>query len=148
MTAKEYLNQLMLCRNIINNDARRLDELKEMAIATGSKELKADMVQTSVKNEGLEATVGEYVDFERKIIEEIKEYQRLKEKILQEIYHLDSNVKYIELLIYRYSAGQRFEEIAINMGYTYDHIRHLHKKALEAFGKQYREKLNGSDNSI
>lgn len=141
MTAKKYLNQLMLCRNIINNDARRLDELREMAIATGSKELKADMVQTSVKNEGLEATVGEYVDFERKIIEEIKEYQRLKEKILQEIYHLNSDVKYIELLIYRYSVGQRFEEIAINMGYSFDRVRHMHTEALDAFEKQYKEML-------
>ena len=145
MTGKKYLNQLLLCRNVINNDVRRLDELKELALATGSKELKKDVVQKSLKNAGLEETVGEYVDFEIKIIEEVKHYQRLKEKILQEIYHMDSDVKYIELLILRYSQGLRFEEIAINMGYSYERIRHLHGEALEKFGETYKEMLEEWD---
>lgn len=145
MTGKKYLNQLLLCRNVINNDVRRLDELKELALATGSKELKKDVVQKSIKNAGLEDTVGEYVDFECKIIEEVKKYQRLKEKILQEIYHMDSDVKYIELLILRYSQGLRFEEIAINMGYSYERIRHLHGEALEKFEETNKEMLEEWD---
>ena len=145
MTGKKYLNQLLLCRNVINNDVRRLDELRELALATGSKELKQDVVQKSLKNAGLEETVGEYVDFEIKIIEEVKHYQRLKEKILQEIYHMDSEVKYIELLILRYSQGLRFEKIAINMGYSYERIRHMHGEALEKFEETNKEMLEEWD---
>ena len=145
MTGKKYLNQLLLCRNVINNDVRRLDELRELALATGSKELKQDVVQKSIKNAGLEETVGEYVDFEIKIIEEVKHYQRLKEKILQEIYHMDSDVKYIELLILRYSQGLRFEEIAINMGYSYERIRHMHREALGKFEETNKEMLEEWD---
>lgn len=145
MTGKKYLNQLLLCRNIINNDVRRLDELKEMALATGLKELKQDVVQKSTKNAGLEESVGDYVDFERKIIDEVKKYQRFKEKILKEIYHMDSDVKYIELLILRYSQGQRFEEIAINMGYSYERIRHMHGEALAKFEETHKEMLKDWD---
>ena len=145
MTGKKYLNQLLLCRNVINNDVRRLDELKELALATGSKELKKDVVQKSLKNAGLEDTVGEYVDFELKIIEEVKHYQKLKEKILQEIYHMDSDVKYIELLILRYSQGQRFEEIATNMGYSFGRVTHMHIEALEKFENSYKEMLEEWD---
>lgn len=145
MTGKKYLNQLLLCRNVINNDVRRLDELKELALTTGSKELKQDVVQKSLKNAGLEDTVGKYVDFELKIIEEVKNYQKLKEKIIQEIYHMDADIKYIELLILRYSQEQRFEEISTNMGYSYERIRHMHGEALKYFENTYKEMLEEWD---
>ena len=74
MQGKEYLEQIRLCKNNINNNLRRLDELREMALATGSKELKADVVQSSISDAGLEDSVGRYVDYEASIREEINKY--------------------------------------------------------------------------
>ena len=148
MTAKEYLNQIGDTRQVIEAERDRLRDMKELALSVGTKELKADRVQTSIKNEGLEGSVGNYVDYERKIIERIEGYLKLQDRIVDEIYALNCDKKFKEILNLRYVHLMRLGDIANQMGYTYTHIRHLHSQALEVFGKQYREKLNGSDNSI
>ena len=148
MTAKEYLNQISDTRQVIKAERDRLRDMKELALSVGTKELKADRVQTSIKNEGLEGSVGNYVDYERKIIERIEGYLKLQDRIVDEIYAMNCDKKFKEILNLRYVHLMRLGDIANQMGYTYDHVRHLHRQALEVFGKQYREKLNGSDNSI
>lgn len=140
MNAKEYLNQIRLYKNRLEHDMARLDELRALATATGSKELKADVVQSSIKNAGLEDTVGDLVDYERKIRADIDQYLRMKEKIISQINNLsagENTNKYIELLLRRYNLGEFFEEIARAMKYTPSHVRHLHREALEAFENQY-----------
>jgi hypothetical protein len=144
MTAKEYLNQIRSCKVKLENDQRRLNELKEMALATGSKELKADVVQTSIANAGLEDSVGDYVDFEMKIREDIRKYLELEMKIVRQINSLhcgEQTNAYIELLLRRYDHGERFETIAIAMNYSYEYVRHLHNEALNSFEEQYRKEL-------
>ena len=148
MTAKEYLNQIRDTRQVIDAEGERLRNMKELALSVGTKELKADRVQTSIKNEGLEGSVGNYVDYERKVIERIEDYLKLQDRIVDEIYAMNCDKKFKQILNLRYVHFMRLGDIANQMGYTYDHIRHLHSQALEVFAKQYREKLNGSDNSI
>lgn len=144
MTTKDYLKQIRLYKHKVDNDILRLEELKLLATATGSKELKQDVVQTSIRNSGLENVVGDYVDFENRIKAEIDEYLRLKEIIVNQINNLsagDQTVNYIKLLLCRYSCDMRFEEIALEMNFSYEYIRHMHKEALEVFGQQYRKEI-------
>jgi DNA-directed RNA polymerase specialized sigma subunit len=148
MTAKEYLNQIRDTRQVIEAERDRLRDMKELALSVGTKELKADRVQTSIKNEGLEGSVGNYVDYERKIIERIEGYLKLQDRIVDEIYAMNCDKKFKEIHNLRYVHLMRLGDIANQMGYTDTHIRHLHSQALEVFAKQYREKLNGSDNTI
>ena len=148
MTAKEYLNQIRDTRQAITAEIERLQNMKEMALSLGTKELKADRVQTSVKNEGLEGSVGNYVDYERKILERVADYREFEDRIVDEIYAMNCDYKLKHVIYLRYVHLRRLEDIANQMGYTYDHVRHLHSQALEVFAKQYREKLNESDNSI
>ena len=143
MTAKEYLNQIRDTRQAITAELDRLRNMKELALAVGTKELKADRVQTSIKNEGLEGSVGNYVDYERKILERIEDYRKFEDRIVDEIYAMNCDYKLKHVIYLRYVHLRRLEDIANQMGYTYDHIRHLHSQALEVFAKQYREKLNG-----
>lgn len=145
MTAKEYLSQIWKCQLIIKNNQTRLNELKELAMCTGSKELKPDVVQSSIKNAGLEDSVGRYVDFEQKIQNEIGEYLELKNKIVGEIQNLKASPQHIQLLLERYCSCKRFEVISVDMGYSYERIRHMHKEALEYFDEQYKGKCYGSE---
>ena len=137
MQGKEYLEQIRLCKNNINNNLRRLDERREMALATGSKELKADVVQSSISNAGLEDSVGRYVDYESSIREEINKYMDLKNKINKQIEELNAPPQYVELLMLRYCQFKRFEQIAVEMDYSYERVRHMHKEALIKFENQY-----------
>lgn len=148
MTAKEYLNRIKEARMSIKAEKERLANMKTMAMSIGTKELKADRVQTSVKNEGLEGTVGNYVDYESKIIDRIEEYKELEEKIVDEIYGMNCDYKLKNVIYFRYVHLKSYKEVANMMGYTEQHIKRLHGQALKLFGQQYREKLNGSDNSI
>lgn len=144
MTVKEYLKQIKICRHLIENDINRLEELKLLATATGAKELKHDIVQTSIRNAGLEDKVGNYVDFENQIANEIDGYLKLKNHIVNQINNLsagENTANYIQLLLCRYSSDMRFEEIAVVMNYSYEHIRHLHSEALGAFENQYRKEI-------
>jgi DNA-directed RNA polymerase specialized sigma subunit len=148
MTAKEYLNQIKEARMSIKAEKERLANMKTMAMSIGTKELKADRVQTSVKNEGLEGTVGNYVDYESKIIDRIEEYKELEEQIVDEIYGMNCDYKLKNVIYFRYVHLKSYKEVANMMGYTEQHVKRLHGQALKLFGQQYREKLNGSDNSI
>ena len=142
MKAKEYLNQIRDCKNQINLDLRRIDELREYATSMGTKELKQDIVQTSIKNAGLEDMVGKIVDCERAVRDEIRAYLNLQEFIIAQIRGLDGgemSVTYVELLMRRYVQFERFEVISVEMGYSYEWIRHLHGDALAIFEKQYLE---------
>ena len=142
MKAKEYLNQIRDCKNQINLDLRRIDELREYATSMGTKELKQDIVQTSIKNAGLEDMVGKIVDCERAVRDEIRAYLNLQEFIIAQIRGLEGgemSVTYIELLTRRYVQFERFEVISVEMGYSYEWIRHLHGDALAIFEKQYLE---------
>ncbi len=140
MTPKEYLNQVRDAKYQIESDLKRLDELRDLATATGSRELKQDIVQTSIKNAGLEEPVGKIVDCEAKIREEIKAYLDLKNFIVDQIRNLEAGEltsKYVQLLMRRYIDGESYELISVAMGYSYEWIRHLHSDALVAFGNQY-----------
>jgi DNA-directed RNA polymerase specialized sigma subunit len=143
MTAKEYLNQVRDVRQAITAEIERLQQMKEMAMSIGTKELKADRVQTSIKNEGLEGTVGNYVDYENKILDRVAEYREFEDKIVDEIHGMNCAYKLKYIIQMKYIDMRRLEDIANEMGYTYDHVRHLHGQALEVFAKQYREKLRG-----
>ncbi len=49
------------------------------------------------------------------------------------------NPLFVELLHKRYVEFKGLELIAIEMNYTYNHIRHMHGRALENLVKKYKE---------
>ncbi len=142
MTAKEYLCQIKDVRVHIQGERERLANMKEIAMNAGSKELKQDVVQTSIKNAGLEESVGNYVDYERKIKEKIESYIELEDKISGEIYGLNCNVKLKHVLYFKYIHCLPMRQIANQMGYSVDWVKHIHSQGLKEFEEQYREMLD------
>ena len=144
MTAKDYLNQIKDIKLTIRKEQERLAELKEMAMNTGTKELKQDVVQSSIKNAGLEDSVGSYVDYEQKIYKRIEAYLELVDTIVDEIYKLNCNYKIKNALSLRYVYCLSMKDIDNQMGYSFDWVRHIISQGLELFEEQYKEKLNDS----
>ena len=139
-TTKHYLLQIQTCKKRIRHNDRRLAELKELAMTPGTKQLKKDPVQTSLTNAGLEKSVGDYVDYERKIKMERDACINLMEMIIKQIHGLDAGEntpKYVDLLIQRYDDDLSLDDIADKIGNSPDHIRHIHREALDAFYEQY-----------
>lgn len=127
MTAKEYLSQIGLAEIRIRQMEEQLDGCHHQNDVV--------MVQHSQSNATEDRLISR-IDREREILAAIEEQTQLRLRITMEIHKLN-NATYIQLLYARYVRLQKFEQIALDMGYEYSWIRHLHRAALDAFAEMY-----------
>lgn len=66
----------------------------------------------------------------------IERYMDMINVIAQQIKDLDKPT-HIEILTRKYIDGQKLQDAADEMCYSYDRIRHIHKDALDEFQKKY-----------
>lgn len=131
MRAKDYLIQLKIIDTKIKQKQRELAVLKEKASSQGAISYDRDRVQTSPKN-AQEQKICRYLDLDAEIHKQLETYLLEQHRIIDEIQKLD-NKNYIDLLYKYYVEFKDFETISKEMHFSYDYIRHLHKKALRAF---------------
>lgn len=139
--AKLYLKQIKRLRNEIDILIHQRDELEELAMCTGAINIQPDKVQSSPNPNRTTDKIDSIVDMEEFISQKIETYKRETTSIIQMIAELDSDEKYRQTLRLRYIKFKKFEEIALDTGYSYERIRHLHKEALEMFAAQYSSEI-------
>lgn len=137
--AKDYLKQVELLDIRINQKMKQRDELKALASELKSFDYSTEKVQSSGNPDGMSGKVSRYVDMEREIDTEIDNFVNLKDKIIREIQSLD-DARYIIVLYMRYLNYKKFEEIAVELNYDYQHVRRLHGQALQAFEEKILNK--------
>lgn len=137
LSARVYLGQLALIDEQINQDIERLDELKQSARSTGSFDYSRERVQTSPIGDKLCSDVSRYVDLDAQINREIDSFVDAKEQIIKEIRGL-RNVNYMKVLYKVYVQFKSVKAAAQEIGKSYHYTSELHKKALTAFEKQYK----------
>ena len=127
---KEYLRQLRVFSIKIQQKKDELEGLKAAAenVSAG---IDSERVQTSPKDR-MPDDVSRIVDLESEIHKDIQELLILKNKIINEIQGL-SNPVYIEILYKRYVEYKQFEEIAIEINYSYRQVLRIHGFALQEF---------------
>lgn len=134
---KAYLKQIRRLDNAINFLIRERDDLIVKRTGLRGISYNSDKVQTSPSGEDPNNRITEkIIDMTRKIDEEIDEYTDIKKKIVAQIIALN-DARYSEILQRRYVDYQPFDQIADEMFYTYDTIRHYHQDALRMFGEKY-----------
>ena len=126
---KEYLNSY---RAAVREEKILLEEIQK---------LRADKMFPSVVNDGMPHGSGggdlsEYAAKLDEAINDLKE-QRLKKvrlytEIQQQIKCVEDDTER-ELLMLRYLQGKTWEQVAVEMGYTYRYTTKLHGKALQNF---------------
>lgn len=137
MTAKEYLKQLHKADVIISQRIKEKDDLRTMSTSIGSFDYSKERVQTSPPSSAPhEDFVNKAVDLENEINRLIDDYIDLKHKIIGQIHGLH-DVRYVDVLYKRYVENKRLDVIAAEMNYEYNHIRHLHGRALQEFERRY-----------
>lgn len=128
MTAKEYLQQIRKCDNQINNKLAEIKRLREFATSITST-LKEDVVQSGSGGKSRVAeAVDKIVDLEREINADIDKLVNLKREIMSVIDQLET--PFCDVLYKRYFQFMKWEEIAVDMHYTYQWVCELHGKAL------------------
>ena len=131
---KEYLRQLHRLELYIEQRQEELNRLRELigcnAIDYGER------VQTSPSADGIPNEVIKRAELEADISRKIERFLQLKHKIINEIQLLD-NAVYVSILYKRYVEYKSLEEIAVEMNYSYIHIKRLHGYALLEFKKRF-----------
>lgn len=127
MTAKEYLLQIRKNDNQINNKLAEISHLREMAMSITST-LKEDVVQTSGNGDKLADTIAKIVDLENEINADVDKQVDTKKEVMSVIDTLEE--PFCNLLYKRYLHYMTWEEIAVEMHYTYQWVCELHGRAL------------------
>lgn len=135
MKAREYLEQLQKMDIAINQNIAWLYELKNIRKELKGVNYTSQKVKTSKSNRAdFEKTLLIIMDMEQNINDSIDKFVDQKNEIIKQIQSLD-NHKYVQVLYKKYVEYKRLEEIAIEMYYSYQYIKEIHKKALQEFKK-------------
>ena len=133
--AKKYLMEIQKLEEQIN---QRLEELSSLKAMYGLKGCGlSEKVQTSKKGDSLENEVIKCVELEKEIKDLIDKFSAKKHKIIGQIHEL-KDLRYINVLHMRYTRYMSFESIAVELNYSYDYVRVIHKKALKNFESAHK----------
>ena len=144
MNAKQYLRQLRRLNNIVQSKLDDVEALRSLAqrITYVPKNIK---VQESIPEDKFSELIAKIVDLQEKINDDVDKLLDLKLKITNEIDSLD-NDEYKLLLMLRYLNFKTWEEIAVEMGCSYQWVHVLHGRALIYFQEkvQFSETLDSN----
>lgn len=128
MKAKEYLGQIRKYDVLIANKTETVARLREQATSITAKTDKVN-VQTTARNDKLEATIVKIIDLENGILKDIERLTELKGEVTRVIDAVN-DADLINLLYKRYVHYEEWATIAEEMNFSEQHVLRLHGKAL------------------
>lgn len=131
ITPKEYLRQALYLKQDIERKQNQIIELQSMAErTTGSYE--ALRVSGTTSHSKLEDAVVRLSEIGDELAEMVSQY-REKYREISAVIDAVEDPTYRQLLSLRYLSFMTWEQVAVEMGYSYVHVVHrLHPKALNA----------------
>ena len=88
-------------------------------------------VQTSKDNHKMENTVIKMAEYQEELNNDMKKLIQVKRET-KEVIDSVTNDEYRVLLELRYLSSMLWEEIAVEMNYSIDHVFRIHRRALKA----------------
>ena len=127
MTAKEYLNQAYRLDQRINSKLEQVMSLRDLA--TKATATISDMPGGSRNVYKMQDIIGKIIDLENEINADIDQLVDLKREMVSAIKAVE-DPEYQTLLELRYLCFKTWEQIAVEMNYSIQHIYRLRDKAL------------------
>lgn len=128
LTAKTYLRQYLDAERTVKIKLEEIRRLEEILTQT-TQALGGTPVQSS-PSDNMGIGIARLIDARNEANEAIDKMVDLKNDIKSVISNLPDK-KMSDLLYERYILGKTFEQIAMDMNYTYRNICYLHGKALK-----------------
>lgn len=142
MTVKEYLLQVKDLEEDIFDQKQYIETLRESLTSLGGMDISPDKVQTSGADKDKFANViAKVIDAEEKLKRMEEKLCLLKVQIAEQIHSMD-DLQLKKLLELRYLKWKQYGTIrlvALEMGYSVDHTKKLHREAIFAFGEMLRQ---------
>lgn len=136
LSAEQYLGQLRVIEIQIEQDIRRLDEMRHAASGMTAIRYDKDNVQTSPEGDRLCLDVARYVELEKKLDAEIDRFYDIKNQLIGEIRALHTP-KSVDVLYRKYVEFKTLAEIAEAIGLSYVQIKRAHNNALREFEERW-----------
>ena len=133
MTAKEYLNQVRNLESKMKMLKEEIDTLREMVVSTGAVQ-QEERVMSSGAQDKMAETICKINEKEDDWNNLMREFALARAEVIISIQKLN-NTDYEQILYKRYCQSKKWEEIAMEMNYSYRWILKLHGRALEEFRK-------------
>ena len=127
--AKEYLQQVRRAKIHIDSLQEEIETMKELAISIGAIS-QGEKVMSSVSQDKMTDIICKIEDRMAELKDKVTEYIQLRAEVMATISKVD-NDDYQQILYKRYCQMKKWEEIALEMSYTYQWVCKLHGRALE-----------------
>lgn len=132
MAAKQYLQQLYRCNELIQEHLAEIENLRAMSTNIATPDLTKERVNSSPRHEApFVNAVSKLVDLEKATDSKMAELLDLRAEIRETISLVD-DTKQILVLRYRYIDFMRWEDIADKMEYSLKSIYRFHSAALDS----------------
>ena len=138
MESTKYLREIKKLDSIINSQLDEVDSLYAM-ITRITPVLKDDVVTGSGNTDKIGNAISKIVDLNEEINRDIDKLVDKKREASVLLKKLDNPLHY-EVLHKRYVLFESFEQISLEMGYTYRNICYIHGRALQAFDRILKER--------
>lgn len=137
MTAKQYLSQVKELQANIEMLETSIERIRYFASGAGGIDYSKDKVQTSPTNR-TEDLLIKAVESEERLITLKRNYKAQLELITEQIVGMDRWL--FKVILYgKYVEGKPLKLIAKEFNFSFDHVRHSHGHALQAFELKYPE---------
>lgn len=136
MTAKEYLQQIRKIDLLIQNKLEQAQELRSKLEVQGINFESDGSTSATRKVTKMNDLIVSVVTLEEEINQQIDLLINKKREVMELIDSLD-NADEISLLYKRYFNYKKWEEIAVDMNYTYRGILKIHGRALQNLEKVF-----------
>ena len=140
MTAKQYLQQTFRLNAKIDAKKIRIEQLRAFAESVSPPELSHDKVQAGRASDQMGENVTKIVDLEKEKNAEIQQLLDLQEEIESRLKEMPDDDLCL-ILEKRYINLQKWEQIALDLNYTYRHTTRLHGEAIQAFQEKFNDVL-------
>lgn len=138
MTVKEFLRSVRDVNGVVDRKQRQLEELATLRtkVESTTRALNPDKVQGGRGN-SREDLMVRMIDLEHEMNAAIDDYIDRKRMAMQMIDQLADD-RHIEILYGYYLEQKSWEQIAVDIGYSWRHVHRLHGEAL----RQLPEKMS------
>ena len=139
MTAKEYLNRVRRQNYILKQPAKALNELRAVILT-----LRASSLSEHVSGSKNSDTADKYIRLEAYMEKVNAEWDKLIDmrNAAKDLIGAMPDPMHRAVLYARYINGQRWEDIAMDMHYSWKGIFKLHGQALRVFDQMHGDKLS------
>lgn len=139
MTVKEFLNKIRQIDLLIDEKIEEVNMLRDrLTNVTASTE--GERVQTSMQGDKFADTIAKIIDLQSKITADIDvliDYKKVARELIEK---LDDDV--LKAILYkRYFRGCTFEQIAVEIDYSWRWTCKLHGKALLKLNRFFKEDI-------